>query len=238
MKNMGLGKLSLVRPRQFPSKEATLFAASASDLLAKAQVFDGLDEALKGCANIIATSSRSRRLPIQTYPVREGTKELIQIVSKAEEEIAILFGSEDRGLTNDELLRCRMHFFIPTDMEYPVLNLASAVQIVCYELLCGAQDFDKTKMIEPLQDGKINTSNRLARHKEMPLADDAAMESFYQHLEEWLHQIKFFNPQRPASIMRKMRRIFNRVPLYANEADMLRGVITHSVRHCKNNDEE
>ncbi|MBE8182427.1 MAG: RNA methyltransferase [Candidatus Portiera sp.] len=248
MKNMGLADIVLVRPREFPSKEAEIFAASAADMLKQIKVYDNLDEALGDRDLVVATSSRSRRLPIDTYPVREGAMKICGEIHKsnsmadkaklsAEEtsdevmKVAILFGSEDRGLTNDELLKSRIHLFVPTDTEYPVLNLAMTVQIVCYELLCAANQINDSVMDYPLQDGKINTSNRLARHKSMPLADNNAMENFYGHLESWLEKIDFFNPQQPDTIMRKMRRIFNRVPLYANELDMLRGMITCSIKY-------
>lgn len=229
MKNMGLNRLSLVCPRQFPGKDATMFSAKAADILDKAQVYDSLDQALQGCSNVIGTSSRSRRLPINSYPLRAGAQKIIKLIGDGKEKTAILFGSEDRGLTNDELLRCRMHIFIPTDMQYQALNLAAAAQIVCYELLCAVQSLQNKEMLYPLQDGKINQSNRLLRHKNMPLADHNAMEGFYAHLEEWLCKIRFFNPQKPITVMQKMRRIFNRIPLYANEVDMLRGVIKQSL---------
>lgn len=241
MKNMGLSDIVLVRPKEFPSKEARIFAASAADMLEQIKVYDDLDEALGDRDLIVATSSRSRRLPIETHSVRTGAMKICEGLNDSEQDssdggmkVAILFGSEDRGLTNDELLKSRMHLFVPTDTEYPVLNLAMTVQIVCYELLCAANQIKNSIMDYPLQDGKVNTSNRLARHKSMPIADNNAMESFYGHLESWLSQIDFFNPQQPDTIMRKMRRIFNRAPLYTNEIDMLRGMITRSIQYSVN----
>lgn len=238
MKNMGLTDIALVRPKEFPSKDAKIFAASAADMLETAKVYDDLDEALGDRDLIVATSSRSRRLPIETHPVREGAMKICQKMQESSQKIkvAILFGSEDRGLTNDELLKSRMHLFIPTDTQYPVLNLAMSVQIICYELFCAATQLSGSVMDYPLRDGKVNTSNRLARQKAIPLADNDAMESFYGHLESWLTKIDFFNPQQPDTIMRKMRRIFNRVPLYANELDMLRGMITRSMQYISRSD--
>ncbi|MCH9665689.1 MAG: RNA methyltransferase [Gammaproteobacteria bacterium] len=249
MKNMGLTDIALVRPREFPAKEAVIFAASAADMLEEAKVYDNLDDALSDRDLVVGTSSRSRSLPIEIHAVREGALKICESIyqsgvakiSGGDKEgnpevdqegmkVAILFGSEDRGLTNDELLRCRMHMFVPTDLQYPVLNLAMTVQIVCYELLCAINQLGDSVMDYPLQDGKVNTSNRLARHRAMPLADNEDMEHFYGHLESWLAQIDFFNPQKPATIMHKMRRIFNRVPLYANELEMLRGMITRSIQ--------
>ena len=131
MKNMGLSRLYLVQPRAFPHKEAEWRAASALDLLEQAVVTQTLDEAIGDCQFVVGTSARERRIPWPLLDPRMCAKRAAQISPR--EQVAVLFGREDRGLTNDELKVCNLHLNIPTSEDYSSLNLAMAVQIVCYE---------------------------------------------------------------------------------------------------------
>ena len=132
MKNMGLSQLVLVEPRVFPHHEADARASGAGDILENARVVATLEEALVGCNLVLGTSARDRRIPWPLLDPREcGQKVVEEAVQGA--EIALVFGREDSGLTNDELQRCHFHVHIPSDPEFSSLNLASAVQILCYE---------------------------------------------------------------------------------------------------------
>ena len=224
MANMGMKQLVLVRPQSFPSKEASLLAAKAQTVLQSAQVCDSLAEALTDEDLVIGTSSRRRRFPIPTYSVKEAASRLVE--GKAR-NISVVFGSEDKGLTNEELESCSFHLFIPAEQSYPVLNLAAAVQIFCYELFCTLEEDDDSIA------SSFYSSSRLK-----PYANNAELEKFYCHLTQWVEEVKFFNPQNPATIIRKLRNIFTRARLRTNEVKMLRGLITHSIRILKQRKED
>ena len=223
---MGLRRLCLVRPNEFPSKQATMLAAHAQPLLDAAQRCAGLDEAIADRTLVVGTSARNRRLGSEVRDLRAGARVIMTAAQQANSRIAILFGSEDRGLQNVALARCGMHLFIHADRAYPSLNLAAAVQLVCYELRCAA-------MVDQSLPAQFDNPKHAS-----PRADDARLEHFYGHLERWLHMIRFFNPQNPVTIMRKMRHIFNRARLRANEVEMLRGLITNSMRTIKQSERQ
>lgn len=218
--NMGLRDLALVRPAAIRTQEASLLAAKAQQVLREAQVYARLDAALGDADLVIGTSARNRRFPIPTYLVREAATRIL--IGDAR-RVAILFGSEDKGLTNEELSYCGMRIVIPSSSDYPVLNLAAAVQIVCYELHIAACP---SKSVHGFHRRKGS------------LANSADMENFYAHLAEWVREVRFFNPQNPLTIMRRLRNIFNRAHLRSNEVKMLRGLITNSVRVFKDNKEK
>lgn len=224
MANMGMKRLVLVRPQSFPSKEASLLAAKAQHILQSAQVCDSLNEALAEEDLVIGTSSRHRRFPIPTYSVKDAVGRL---TADHKGNIAVVFGSEDKGLTNEELESCSFHLFIPANTDYPVLNLAAAVQIFCYELFCALNGQDDS------MESSFHSSSRLR-----PYANNAELENFYDHLTEWVREVKFFNPQNPATVIRKLRNIFTRARLRANEVKMLRGLITHSIKLVKRRKED
>lgn len=211
MKNMGLTRLCLVAPRQFPDPQAEWRAASAVDLLEQARVVETLDEAVAESQFIVGTSARDRRIPWPLLDPR-GCAERVGEHTDGGERVSILFGREDRGLTNEELKRCNLHLHIPSAPEYSSLNLAMAVQIVCYELrmLAVAESL-------PVQaDAQWDT----------PFATAANMERFYAHLEETLTDIGFLNPAAPRQLMPRLRRLYSRVRLDEMELQILRGILT------------
>lgn len=210
MKNMSLNKLYLVNPKIFPHLEATARAAGADDLLAKAIVTNSLDNALENCNVIIGTSARLRNIAIPLLNPKTAAEKINEYLTNGENEIAILFGRENNGLNNEELLRCNYHVNIPTNPDFSSLNLAAAVQIIAYEIkmICDKQIIDK----------KINHDFELATANEIEL--------FYQHLEKVLVAIKFLNPQKSTKLMLKLRRLFNRIQLEKLEINILRGILT------------
>lgn len=211
MKNMGLRRLCLVAPRRFPHPQADERATHARDLLASARVVDDLDAALADARFVVGTSARGRRIP---WPVQDPRRCAARIAaaSTAGQRVAVLFGREDRGLSNGELNRCNLHLHIPADAAYSSLNLAMAVQVVCYEL-------------RMLAVGAALPAAETAEW-DAPFSTQADMERFYVHLEETLAAIGFLDPAAPRQLMPRLRRLYGRVRLDEMELNMLRGVLT------------
>ncbi len=207
MKNMGLSRLCLVEPRNFPADDAFFRAASARDVLDNAVICKDLDEALEGADLVLGTSARSRRIPWPLLSPRQAAED---VCSDTGREVAILFGREDRGLLNEELQRCNIHIHIPTSDAYSSLNLAMAVQLVSYEfrMACLAGQAQ-----EPLE-------------WDSPWADAGDKERFFEHLEETLVDLEFLDPKAPRQLMTRLRRLFVRTDLDQMEVNILRGILT------------
>ena len=207
MKTMGLNSLYLVTPSSFPDNRAREMAAGADDILENAIVTDSLDEALAGCQLIFATSARPRglSLPGLTPP---SCAEFINEQSDTT-QVALVFGRERSGLTNEELLKCHYHIHIPSNPEYSSLNLAQAVQIVVYEL--------RMKLLSPKAEVTLRTD-------EYATADE--IEQFYEHLREVFIDIQFLKESNPRRLMQRVRRLFNRVNLEKMEVSILRGMLS------------
>ena len=206
MKNMGLSNLYLVSPKIFPSAEATVRASGADDILCSARVCQTLDEAIDDCRLVIGASARSRTI---AWPevAPDACAELI-VNSIANTHSALLFGRENSGLSNEELDRCHYLLKIPTNPDFSSLNLASAVLVVAYELF------------------RYSEKPRSCVGPEQPYANAGQIESFFQHLYQTLCELNFVHPDRSRSIMRRLRRLFNRTRLEKKEIDILRGVLS------------
>jgi len=211
MKNMGLSRLYLVAPKEYPSDKAVWRSAGATDVLDSAIVVETLDEAIGGCSLVVGTSARERRIPWPLLDPRECGESVW--TEAGQHEVAIVFGREDRGLTNEELHKCNYHVHIPANEEYSSLNLATAVQVICYEV----------RMAFLQQSG----GNTLPNHAwDMPPADSTALENYYEHLEQTLAGLGFLDPQNPKQTMTRLRRMYNRVRMDQMELNILRGVLT------------
>ncbi len=212
MKNMGLSQLVLVNPQCDPfSPEAQRMAVHASENLAHAKCVDTLAEALTGCQRIVATTARQRRLAIETHSPRQILPWLLT------GESALIFGPEDRGLSNDELYHAQEFLQIPTSTEYAALNLAQAVTICCYEL---------RQMILGQFEIAADCANILsAVDRQAELAPFQQVEDFYRALEGALLDIGYLYPHTANARMQKVRQIFNRSHLSTQEVAMLRGII-------------
>ena len=212
MKNMGLSRLYLVEPRQFPDEQASWRAASAADVLDNAVVTPSLDEAIADCQFVVGTSARGRRIPWPLQDPRQCSLRMAE--ASASQQVAVLFGREDRGLTNDELKLCNLHHNIPTSADYSSLNLAMAVQVVCYELRM------------------LLDADRLPRAEDdewdAPFATLENMERYYQHLEQTLIDIDFLDPAAPRQLMVRLRRLYSRVRLDEMELNILRGILSET----------
>jgi tRNA (cytidine32/uridine32-2'-O)-methyltransferase len=216
MKNMMLTNLCLVSPKIFPHADATARAAGADDILARAQIFETLPEAIADCTLVIGASARSRTISWSEVTPRECAEKISR--EFGDEKIAILFGRENSGLKNEELDLCRFLLHIPCNPNYSSLNIAAAVQVVCYELFIAAQNGETTRKIVGDED-------------EQELATSQQMELFYEHLEQALIDIDFMRIDKEKSLMRRLRRIYNRAELRSKEVDILRGILRLSQGH-------
>ncbi len=214
MKNMDMTQLRLVNPKLFPHADATARASGADDVLRAASVYVSLREAIADCQLVLGASARDRTISWPTFSIREFAETWRD--STHEQNIALVFGRENSGLKNHELDLCHYLLRIPCNPDYSSLNLAAAVQVVCYELFIAS--------------GQEHAST-IGDRGEDPLATAEQMEAFYLHLRQTMADIGFLQPERSKSIMRRLRRIFNRIRLDTKELDILRGILRFSQNH-------
>ncbi len=216
MKNMGITQLALVEPQSYPDANATARASGADDVLANAGVFNTLDDALAGCDLVFGASARLRKL---NWPQLNPREMVQQIASqRAGTKIAIVFGREHSGLTNDELERCHYLVHIPSNPEYSSLNIAAAAQVLAYEIYNYVRGLEEPTLSQPVD---VETSL-----DDEPFADAQDMERFYQHLSDTLTEIGFLQTEHPRKMMRRLRRLFNRARPDRVELNILRGILT------------
>ncbi|MDH3511720.1 MAG: RNA methyltransferase [Gammaproteobacteria bacterium] len=206
IKTMGFSDLVLVNPDCRVDAEAMARSSGALDVLQGAQVFDSLAEAVQGCGLVVGASARRRRLQWPELDPRECAATVVQ--SSLAKPAAIVFGPERAGLKNAETDLCNALVYIPSNPDYSSLNLAMAVQVIAYELR-WAQSLDT----KPGDD-------------ESPPASAEGLEYFYQHLERVLLGSGFLNPENPRTLMRRLRRLFNRARLDENELNIMRGILS------------
>jgi TrmH family RNA methyltransferase len=204
MKTMALEDLVLVRPRAFPHEEAVTLSAGAEDVLSRARVVDTLAEAIADCAFVAGTTARPRTYHWEFLTPRETGLRVAALEST--ERAALLFGSERFGLASEDLDHCNVLVRIPANPEYSSLNLAMSVQILAYELLMGRDSPSSHVQIE------------------QPLASSADMEHFYVHIERVFDLVEF--EDRTGYLMERVRRLFNRAQVDANEMNILRGFLS------------
>lgn len=206
MKTMGLKQLYLVEPKSFPNVNASIRASNAIDVLAEATVVEDLSSAVQDCQLVLGTSTRIRELNWVALTPRMAAE---KIAIKTQQKVAFVFGRERCGLTNKELQRCHFQINIPANPDYSSLNLAAAVQIVCYELRIAF----------------LQQKNKI-EEKTIVLADVQQQEYFYQHLHSLLNKIEFLKPIRSGHIMDRLRRLFSRSELEVSEVKILRGILS------------
>ena len=214
MKTMGLQNLVLVKPRNFPSKEAFVLSGNAQDLIEQAVVVNTLDEAIKNCTNIYATSARTRSIswPIITAEmagieinklVREGTK------------TSIIFGREDRGLTNEELQKANKHILIPSSEDYPVLNIAMSVQVIAYEIFKNA-------------DIEVDID-----WQDYPELNSEELSMLIDHFIDTSYKLNLFDEDNAKKILVRIKRMFTRLKPDKMEGNFLRGFLTRINKKIK-----
>jgi len=205
MKTMGLSQLVLVNPLRYPDPQAEWRAAAATDVLDQCRVCASLDEAVADCHWVVGASARPRRIPWPVADVRTSAQKLL--AEAAAGQVAVLFGREADGLSNEELQRCNAHLRIPASPDYPSLNLAMAVQVVAYELFAA-----QAVPAEPEWD--------------RPPATAAEVEAMLAHLERLLVATDFLDPDNPGQTLTRLRRLAARAGLDQTEVRMLRGIAT------------
>lgn len=211
MKTMGLKELTLVDPVNKPDSHASALAAGATDILANAHIVDTLEEAIADCELVLATSARNRTLDWPLLGPRDAAAKMLAEAPK--HKVAVVFGRENNGLTNEELQLSQYHLHIPTNPDYGSLNLAMAVQTVCYEL--------RMQHLEAAEGQSLYThTDEIADY---PRAEQ--LEMFYQHLEQTLYHTGFIVKQHPGQVMTKLRRLFNRARPEESEINILRGIL-------------
>ena len=209
MKTMGLSNLVLVDPECEIDGKSIALSAGAGDVLKNHQRFDTLEEAIADCGLVIGASARPRSLDWPMLDPREmGEK---AVVEGKQHPIALVFGRENSGLSNDELQKCHFHVFIPANPEYSSLNLAMAVQTLSYEIRMAF-----------LASEKIQEQVELV--EEYPLSDE--LEGMFKHLETTLVETRFIVPAHPGLVMTTLRRFFNRARPEEVELRMWRGILS------------
>lgn len=209
MKTMGLSDLHLVNPAHFPDPQANVMASNADDILADATVVENLQQALADCHRVIGTSARHQRtLAWETFNPRHCGEFVAKQLAQ-NKKVALVFGRERTGLTNEELSLCHHLVHIPTNPDYSSLNIASAVQLLSYECRVASVDI-------PLPSNGVD--------EEIISADD--MEGFYQHLEKALIEVEFLDADNPRYLMPRLRRMYGRIEVTRSELSLLRGMLS------------
>ncbi len=207
MKNMNLSQLTLVNPQGYPSAVATARASGADDVLSNALVCESLEEALQGTHLVIGASARQRNIKWKQMDVVGACNEIQKITPVENQTVAVVFGTEKYGLTNEELDLCQILMTIPGNPDYFSLNVASAIQVFAYQNYV----YNTTTQFE-------QSSNKIASFDEL--------EGFYTHLAQVLEHIEYFEDKRPkALLMRRLRRFFGRAEPEKEEVAIFRGIL-------------
>ena len=240
MKTMGLSELVLVAPKTYPHPDIDALAAGATDLIEKIKIVESLEEAIADCHLVFGTSARSRTIPWPLLDVRPAAEKSVHAVIEKQQRVAIIFGREDRGLTNEELALANYHVTIPVNPDYGVLNVAQAIQIVCYEMRMAIlaqqpvaalpnQSTDQSQDAlehQPAQIERMPVTDQQSMQWDEPLVNQAQMQQFYPHLEKMLAEIEFMDPENPRLLPLRLRRLFGRIQLDRMEYHLLRGIFT------------
>ena len=207
MKTMGLKRLSLVNPRVFPSGESNALAGNATDVLENAKIFTSIKDAIMDSTFVYATSSRDRSIQWPLMDAETAAKDICEEVG-SKKEVSIIFGKEDRGLTNDELELANKLIEIPANPEYPVLNLAMSVQIISYEIL------------------KASSINQNKEWRDYPEVNSKQLQMLIDHFIETAIDIDVIDPDNPKKIISRIKRMFTRLQPDEMEASFMRGFLS------------
>ena len=223
MKTMGLSKLVLVAPKTYPHPDIDALAAGATDLIEQIEIVETLADAIKDCHLVYGTSARSRTIPWPLLDARPAAEKSISAVVNDQQDVAIVFGREDRGLTNEELAMANYHVTIPVNTDYGVLNVAQAIQVICYEM--------RMAPLAAVESGRDETATMPVTDTESmqwdaPLVTHEQMEQFYPHIEKMLAEIEFLDPKNPRLLPLRLRRLFGRIQLDRMEYHLLRGIFS------------
>lgn len=224
MRTMGLERLVLVQPAAFPHPDAAALASGADAVLADARVCAGLPEALAGCVAAYGASARRRGIEVPQLEARAAGRQLTADLSAG--EVALVFGSERVGLTNEQIACCQYLVSIPTAPDFGSLNLAAAVQLLTYECRMAA-----------LESGLLTdlprVHQRLPQSPAEPPATLDQLEGYFQHLQQTLEGIGFFGDRAPHKLMQRLRRLYQRAAPSAREVQILRGILAETQRSMR-----
>jgi len=210
-KTMCIENLVLVNPADFPSGQARARSTGALDVLERATLCDSLKEAIADCTFVVGSSARQRGLQCPEIAPGDLGDKVWQEVEYG--NVAIVFGRESSGLSNDELDQCHYLTTIPANWEFSSLNIASAVQVICYEIYKAYLD-------------KTNTNEVLNTEKGDTLATAEELENLLVHMQQVLQEIEFFDPKQPKLLMRRLRQLYSRARLTQVETNILRGILS------------
>lgn len=223
MKVMGLSELYLVNPKSAPDEQSVAMSSNAIDILDNATIFDTLSEAISDCQLVVGTSARHERTLTWDIQDSRSCGELIAKHASSQHssikgaKVAILFGRESSGLTNEELAVCQHLVHIPTNPEYSSLNIASAVQILAYECRLAALNLQRTE-------SKADDTNTANNDNEWVNADD--LESYFEHLTKVMVDVNFLDPENPRYLIPRLRRLYSRSGITRSEMNILRGMLS------------
>lgn len=213
MKTMGLNNLWLVNPVDFPHADAVAMASNASNILEKATIVETLEQAISDCTTVVGTSARDRTLNIEPLSPESCAQTLLQNCET--ENVALVFGRERMGLHNHEINQCHFHVNIPANPEYPVLNIASAIQVLCYEIFKNAH------------------TPQASNYRKLPSQEE--LEYLFTHLEETLDHVGFLRKNHKGLSMERIKRFFVRARPDQKEVKILRGILS-GIQNLKKND--
>ncbi|WP_374574225.1 RNA methyltransferase [Acinetobacter sp.] len=223
MKTMGLAKLVLVAPKTYPHPDIDALAAGAADLIEQIEIVETLEDAIKDCHIVFGTSARSRTIPWPLLDARPAAEMSLKAVAQEQQEVAVIFGREDRGLTNEELALANYHVTIPVNSDYGVLNVAQAIQVICYEMRMAAMNCVE-QPADP--EAQMHVAEGIDMQWDEPLVTHEQMEQFYPHIEKMLAEIEFMDPKNPRLLPLRLRRLFGRIQLDRMEYHLLRGIFS------------
>lgn len=217
MKVMGMDGLHLINPTDYPSAEATARASGADDVLYNAAVHESLDAAIAPCTLIMGTSARNRGMDIEIIDMHEAANMLVAAADS--QQVALIFGKERYGMTNEEMQRCHYLVKYPANPEYSSLNLGAAIQVAAYEL--------RMQSLQQQSEPESVTTQTA------PFATAEKMQSFYAHLFDIMEKTEFMKDDNKKSLEEKIRMMFNRLRIEKHEMDILRGFLSAVNKNLK-----
>lgn len=220
MKVMGLSELYLVNPKSAPDQQSVAMSSNATDILDNAIIVETLSEAITGCKLVVGTSARHERTLSWDIQNSRSCGELIAKHSSSKAKVAVLFGRESSGLTNEELAVCQHLVHIPTNPDYSSLNIASAVQILSYE--CRLAAINLYAAVDTNDNDSTDNQNKDS-NDDWVTADD--LESYFEHLKQVMIDVDFLDPENPRYLIPRLRRLYSRSGITRSEMNILRGML-------------
>lgn len=221
MKNMGLSRLVLVDPKADINEEAIQRSSRAEEILHNARITQTLEQAIAGCGLVVGTSARSRHIPWPLMTPRQCAARVSQVAAH-DNQVALVFGRESSGLTNEELHLCHAHVHIPTEENFSSLNVSQAVQVLSYEMRLASLADDGAE-----QDASWGVA------WDYPLASHEELNGMLQHMEQAMVDIGFLDPNTPKQLMSRVRRLYQRAGVDKMEINILRGMLAAVQRQAK-----